>query len=114
MIHHVAIKARDVSSVASFYTEVLGFSEKARHHDDAGLRSIWIDCGSSILMIERTATSLAMTETAGLHLIAFSIAREEREAWRERLGSRVVGETEYTLYLRDPEGNRVGLSCWPD
>lgn len=25
----------------------------------------------------------------------------------------IEGRTDYTLYLRDPEGNRIGLSHWP-
>jgi catechol 2,3-dioxygenase-like lactoylglutathione lyase family enzyme len=53
----------------------------------------------------------------GLHLLAFRIAASEREAWRERLGlagCAIVHETRFTLYALDPEGNRVGLSSFPD
>ncbi|MGC4063236.1 MAG: hypothetical protein QM784_01010 [Polyangiaceae bacterium] len=28
-------------------------------------------------------------------------------------GHPVIHESDYTLYLRDPEGHRVGLSHWP-
>ena len=27
---------------------------------------------------------------------------------------RVAGRTRWTIYLRDPEGNRIGLSHYPD
>ena len=40
-----------------------------------------------------------------------------RDAWEAHLtaaGHPIVHRTDYTLYVRDPEGNRVGLSHWPD
>ena len=49
-------------------------------------------------------------------MVALRIAPGERAAWEERLraaGIDVVERSDFTLYLRDPEGNRVGLSHWP-
>ena len=45
------------------------------------------------------------------------IAASERDAWEAHLtaaGLAIAHRTDYTLYVRDPEGNRVGLSHWPD
>jgi hypothetical protein len=50
-------------------------------------------------------------------LIALRIERAAREAWERRLaaaGVAVEARTAFTLYVRDPEGNRVGLSHFPD
>ena len=44
------------------------------------------------------------------------LARSEREAWIAKLaqaGYPVYQQTEHTIYVRDPEGNRIGLSHWP-
>jgi hypothetical protein len=49
--------------------------------------------------------------------VALGIARGERAAWERRLsdaGVPVEYRTAFTLYVRDPEGNRVGLSHWPE
>ncbi len=52
----------------------------------------------------------------GLHLLALRIQPGERHAWERRLeelGVEIVHRTRWTLYLRDPEGNRIGLSHYP-
>ena len=53
----------------------------------------------------------------GLHLVALRIAGSERAAWEELFAARgvpVVHRSRWTLYVQDPEGNRVGLSHHPD
>ncbi|HSY39843.1 MAG TPA: hypothetical protein VLA79_09950, partial [Polyangia bacterium] len=55
--------------------------------------------------------------TRGYLMIALRITAAARADWEGRLaaaGVAVVHRTDYTLYLADPEGNRVGLSHWPD
>lgn len=120
-IHHLALKAADVERVALFYREVLGLNERDRHFDATGLRSIWLGAGAAILMIERADALPSPTafgaSAPGLHLVAFTIPSEDREAWRQKLahaGHPIVHETGYTIYVLDPEGNRIGLSCYPD
>jgi hypothetical protein len=52
----------------------------------------------------------------GLHLLALRIAASEREQWERTLearGAEIVHRSRWTLYVRDPEGNRVGLSHFP-
>jgi catechol 2,3-dioxygenase-like lactoylglutathione lyase family enzyme len=56
-------------------------------------------------------------ERPGLHLVALRIERAARAGWERRLaaaGVAVYARTAFTLYVRDPEGNRVGLSHWPE
>jgi glyoxylase I family protein len=53
---------------------------------------------------------------AGWHLIALQIEVATRELWRQRLltaGHPVERESDYSLYLRDPELNWVALSHYP-
>jgi catechol 2,3-dioxygenase-like lactoylglutathione lyase family enzyme len=119
-LHHLALGARDVEAVARFYREVLGLAEERRHHtDDGALRSIWLDLGGARLMIEHTTAEGARVEGvgAGPFLIAVGGTGAEREAFERALqaaGGGVEDRTPYTSYGRDPEGNRVAVSTYPD
>jgi glyoxylase I family protein len=53
----------------------------------------------------------------GHHLLALRIRRDQRATWEAKLAaSRVVvsHRTAYTIYFTDPEGNRLGLSHYPE
>ena len=117
-LHHVALGARDVEGVATFYRDRLGLREVRRHHEpDGRLRSIWLDLGGAVLMIEFTEQPSRPVRGvgAGPFLIAVGVAADERAAMESRLtagGFPVESRSEHTLYLRDPEGNRVAISSY--
>jgi catechol 2,3-dioxygenase-like lactoylglutathione lyase family enzyme len=127
-VHHVAIQVRDLARTTAFYRDVLGLAEQRRWPaaDGAGDRSVWFDLdGGAFLALERadgmtgagSESAGWRTETPGLHLLALRISRAARRDWEQRLataGVAIVHRTPYTLYVRDPEGNRIGLSHWPD
>jgi len=103
--HHVAVQVKALEDVASFYREVLALPELERHHGpDGRLRSVWLDVGGGgFLALER--------------VLALRIDRADRARIRaelERRGLPLVHETKWTLYVRDPEGNRVALSHHPE
>lgn len=53
----------------------------------------------------------------GLHLLALGIHAQDRARWEERLhslGVPIEDRSEFTLYVRDPEGNRIALSWLED
>jgi catechol 2,3-dioxygenase-like lactoylglutathione lyase family enzyme len=124
--HHLAIQVRDLPAVERFYKETLGLAELRRWPaaDGDGDRSVWLDAGGGgFIALERVAAGETAREDAaraqrpGLHLIALRIERAARGEWERRLaaaGFPVESRTSFTLYVRDPEGNRVGLSHWPD
>ncbi len=127
MLHHLALGARDVAALAAFYRDWFALPEVARHHDapaadatggSGALRSIWLDLGGAILMIERTTEPARRVEGvgAGPFLLAFAIAPDERAAFEARLaagGVAVEARTGHTSYFRDPEGNRCAVSHHP-
>lgn len=121
MIHHIALGAQDVALVAAFYARYMGLVEVTRHADEAGaLRSIWLKLAPGVvLMVERTAQPPRSVEGigAGPFLLAFGAAdQDEREARCAQLvadGYVIEARTGYTSYTRDPEGNRVAISCYP-
>ena len=120
-VHHLAVVATDLERAAKFYVGVLGLRELRRWDDPQGrLRSIWCELGAgAFLAIERADREGPRRDDVapGFHCVALGIRPDEREAWRERFAQADVAvfrESAYTLYVRDPEGNIVGLSHFPD
>lgn len=125
--HHVAVQARDLPTSEKFYGGVLGLRELRRwpSHDGDGDRSVWFDLGDgSFLALERSRPDAShMLDTpflhphhSGWHLVSLRIEAADRERWIAHLdahGIVVEHRTDFTLYVRDPDGNRVGLSAWP-
>jgi len=121
-MHHLAIKVRDLARAEHFYCQVLGLLVQRRWPDENGQgdRSLWLDLGAhSFLALERATRDREhlAEEEPGLHMFALRIERGERQAWIERLsraGVPLYRQTDFTIYFHDPDGNRIGLSPWPD
>jgi catechol-2,3-dioxygenase len=116
-LHHIALGAQNVELVAAFYAQIFVLPERTRHHyDDGRLRSIWLDMGGIVLMIEHTDHLPRRVDGvgAGPFLLAFSVEdSQERAALESKLAQRGVEieeRTDFTSYVRDPEGNRVAVS----
>ena len=121
-VHHLAIVANDVERLAQFYETIFGFTRRPDPAIATG--SVWLQIpGGPILMIEaRTAEhqhNAAPAEFAdklpGYHLLAFSIHASARDDWRAHLhnaGVTIETESAYSMYVRDPEGNRLALSFY--
>lgn len=121
LVHHLALGTRDVERLARFYRVAFGLLEVKRHMGAAGeLRSIWLDLGGPLLMIESSAApDRARVEGvgAGLFLLALRVSISERaslEQGLEALGAPIESRTQFTSYTRDPDGNRVAVSHYPD
>jgi len=121
--HHLAIQARDVIALGEFYRHALGLHELARHHTSQGqLRSIWLSLpGGGFLALEKADSEVAQEDfrstRQGRFLFALRIAPNDRDAIVEELtgkGIQIVHRTRWTIYFRDPEGNRIGLSHHPE
>jgi glyoxylase I family protein len=121
-VHHVAVKVTDLVRAEAFYGGVLGLPVLRRWPlpDGGGERSLWLDLGAgAFLALERADRVEAekAEEAPGIHLIALRIESSERKSWIAKLaqaGHPVYQQTDFTIYVRDPEGNRIGLSHWPE
>jgi len=141
--HHHAIKVRDLARAEAFYAGVLGLPIERRWlyppaSPRQGLRALWLrtvpGAAEGFLALEQregeTSTQPAgdtkvgdassdrrpQPDEVGHFLFALRIALGDRERWRARLaaaGFPVTHETAFTLYVTDPEGNRLGLSHHP-
>jgi glyoxylase I family protein len=121
--HHLAIQVRDVERVTRFYRDLLGFAELQRHtRPDGSLRSIWVGVpGGGFLALEAVSGEPEpgpfRHERTGLLLLALRIAPQARArvlSTLARAGVPVEHETRWTVYVRDPEGNRVAFSHHPE
>lgn len=113
-IHHVALRVADLERSLAFYAGVLGLPERRRALEAGVLRAVWLEMDGAILMIERSLRGDGPAEGSG-HLLAFAV--DDLSGWQARLaaaGVRVDDRTPSTLYVRDPDGHRVGLTVYRD
>ncbi len=112
-LHHLALRTADLPRLEAFYTGVLGLNVSRRQ----GERSVWIEAGETILMLERKEASEPPLAIDSLEMFAFAITPERKDEFLTRLAAAKValeGSTNHTLYFRDPDGRRVGLSAFPE
>lgn len=112
MIHHLALRVADLERARAFYSDFLGLPERRRLTDERGLRAVWLQAGEALLMLERELRGRGEASGSG-HLLAFAV--EDLRPWEEKLraaGVAVDDRTEKTLYFRDPDGHRVGVSTY--
>jgi catechol 2,3-dioxygenase-like lactoylglutathione lyase family enzyme len=110
-IHHVAFRTADLGRLQAFYVEVLGLPISSR--GGTGGRSVWLELGDAVLMLERAEDSEPAIPAETRELLAFAV--EDLETWRgriERAGVRIEAETANTLYFRDPDGRRLAVSVY--
>jgi glyoxylase I family protein len=109
-IHHLALRAPDTTVTEGFYVGVLGMRVVRR---DEARGSVWLDAGGAVVMIERAGDAEPSVPAASMELVAFAI--DDLPSWRRKLaeaGVVIEAETAHTLYVRDPDGRRVGLSTY--
>jgi glyoxylase I family protein len=112
-IHHLALRTRDPGRLESFYVDLLGL----RRTRTQGDLSVWLSSGDAILMIERAAEGEPPIPHGSMEMVAFGIPASERDTVVARLRDASVAieaETRFTVYFRDPDGRRVGVSHFPD
>lgn len=119
-IHHIALAAANPAALAEFYERVLELQRlRVQNDDDGRVTSVWLQLDAGVILMLEAATiddahgGEFADKRPGYHLLALTIEADEREAWRRKLhehGVEIVHETQFTLYFRDPDGNRVGLS----
>jgi catechol 2,3-dioxygenase-like lactoylglutathione lyase family enzyme len=110
VLHHLAFRTSDPVALAQFYGSWLGLPTVRRVE-----HAVWLALGSGVLMLERRTLDEPGLVAGSLELFAVEVSPTERLALRARLvaGSMLEAETAHTLYFRDPDGRRVGVSSFP-
>jgi len=118
-VHHLAVQVSRLKDAERFYVQVLGLPVLRRwRREDGTERSVWLELGGgAFLALEEVEPGPPRAEAStGWHCVALSIEPGAREAWIARLASAghpVERESDFTLYVRDPEGALVALSHHP-
>lgn len=115
--HHLAIGAKDPLMLADFYVRTFGLElDVVHHHDDQSVRSVWLKLDGGRIMIEKSDEMSRVQKVgvdSGWFLLAFRTPDLERDKARLRDENiRIESESAYSLYFRDPEGNRCALSAY--
>ena len=111
-IHHVAFRTDDVARLERFYAGVLGLAVTNRQ----GPRSVWLDLYGAILMLEERAPGEVVMQPGTMETVTLAIEPVNHALYIRRLieaGVTIEDRTPFTIYLRDPDGRRVGLSSYP-
>ena len=120
----MAIQCNDLAEMVRFYHKVLKLPIvhrwPAEEGEPLGDRSVWVGSGRSVIALERCRGPVTRTpwrsDAPGMHLLALQIFLHNRDRWHDWFdhhGVPVVSESRWTLYIEDPEGNRIGLSHYP-
>ncbi|MEZ4389906.1 MAG: VOC family protein [Polyangiales bacterium] len=110
-LHHIALRSIDLRAAEAFWTSL--FDLRAVRRD--GARAVWLDLGGAVLMLERAEEGEPAPPAGGMDFFALRVDAAGREGFRARcaaLGVPIERETDYTTYVRDPEGRRVGVSAF--
>jgi len=110
-IHHLAFRTGDLARLEGFYVEALGLAVIRRNE----ARSVWLDAGGTLVMLKQRDEDEAPVAPSQ-ELVAFAVAPDMRAIVEGRLaaaGLALEARTEFTLYVRDPDGRRIGLSSYP-
>ncbi len=108
-VHHIALRTQDLVRLERFYVDVLDLRVKRRNAE----RSVWLDAGDTIVMLERAEENEPPIPKTSQEFFAFAIGPEQKLTFRQKLeaaGVVIEHETQATIYFRDPDGRRVGLS----
>lgn len=106
-IHHIALRTANLDALERFYAGTLGIPITRR-----GPGSLWLEAGGTILMLEERGASEPKVDAATKELICFAIAPDEHKRFAATI--EIEARTDYTLYFRDPDGRRVGVSSYPE
>lgn len=111
-LHHIALRTADIEKTAAFYQKLFGLAPVR----DERPRSLWLALGDhAVVMIEARGAGEPACPPGSLDLFALRVSAE-RKAEIRRLAMAndcYDGETAHTVYLRDPDGRRVGASTYP-
>ena len=112
LIHHLALRVSDCERAAAFYSGLLGLPELRRFEDGGRPRSIWLRAGEAVIMLELRLRGSGPDAGSG-HLLALAV--DNLHEWESRLaaaGVAIDDRTAHTIYVRDPDGHRVGLTVY--
>ena len=123
-LHHLAIQVQDLPRMEAFYRDLFELPVRARWPDgQGGERAVWLGLDGGFLALEKVPPGAERARAGGWNdprpgyfVLALGIDVGARQAWVSRLGAAglaIERRTAYSLFFRDPEGNRLAVSHHP-
>ncbi|MBS2029202.1 MAG: VOC family protein [Deltaproteobacteria bacterium] len=123
--HHLALQVVDLPRQEAFYRELFELPVLQRWPDgQGGERSVWLGLEGGFIALEKAPPGSPLPvrgdfgdARVGYYVFALRIEKAERQAWEARLekaGVAIERRTAFSLFFRDPEGNRLAVSHHPD
>jgi glyoxylase I family protein len=110
-LHHLALRTSDPTALARWYAALFALPTL---REQPGY-SVWLSLDGAALMIERASPAEPTVPAGAMEFFALAVTPAGRDAFVERcatLGVPVEHRTAFTVYVRDPDGRRVGVSCF--
>lgn len=111
-VHHLAFRTRRLDALTGFYRDVFGLAVVQSAPD-----RVWLDLGGgAVLMLEAALPDEPEVPTGSMEFVALGTDADGVEALARRCTARGVAvehRSAWTVYVRDPDGRRVGASCYP-
>lgn len=113
-VHHVSINVADVEAALSFYTDVLGLTERG-DRPDFGFPGAWLDAGGQQLHLIGGSVPKAEGQHFALGVADLDATVEELRGRGVQVGDPSPVGTGRQAFVVDPSGNLVELhqAQWP-
>ena len=112
-IHHLALRTSDLARLTDFYERAVGLAPAVEKPNG----SRWFALGTAWLMIEQRAVGEPALAPDSMEFLAFTTTPQGKTEALERLaecGVTLEAQTAFTIYFRDPDGRRIGLSHYQE
>lgn len=111
-VHHLAFRTRRLEALTDFYREAFGLTVL-----QSSPGRVWLDLGDgAVLMLEAALPDEPDVPAGSMEFVALRGDADGVEALARRcaaMGVPVEHRSAWTVYARDPDGRRVGASCYP-
>ncbi len=111
-LHHLALRVANIDQTVTYYRDTFGL-EVIR---DERPRALWLELADgSLIMLETRGADEPGIPSGSKELVAFEVDAETKSRIRQRALDTGCfdGDTEHTVYLRDPDGRRLAVSTYP-
>ncbi len=110
-LHHLALRTRDPDALARWWAAVFALPVVPAPRPEV----CWLRLDDALLMIEPSEPGEPGVPAGTLEFAAFRVTPAERDDFARRceaLAVPIEHRTAWTIYVRDPDGRRVGVSCF--
>lgn len=107
-VHHVSINVADVEAARSFYTDVLGLTERG-DRPDFGFGGAWLDAGGQQVHLIESRSTPAPGQHFALQVGDLAAVVEELRGKGIKVSDPHPVGTSMQAFLDDPSGNGVEL-----